>query len=394
MADTFRVCFQSMQMEHGDWGKGDDRGMNNEQGMRGGPNPEQFKGFLRSAPAEVQTCLKEKLGDMYEGVASGESMPTPELGQTMKSCFEQFKPQMGSFGENPNGAMMPQGGVMNRIPESVRACVKEKLGDEKAQQLENGKPTGEVEQVMRNCFDQFGATQQGAPAEGHKEFEGERPMMPPSNNAGGMNRMPPEVQSCLKEKLGDDAVAQLGGMLPTPQVQEALRACAQQMGKPGMNPGQTQPTLGHPQREGGFPQTGMRNIPPQALPCLKSALSEDAFQKLSMGAQPSADIEEAIRKCASATGGMMDRTMPAGEMMPEGSNPRMPIDGQVQHFDQQHQFQPPMDAKPFDPRGAPEGETMMPPPDMQKPQSLRHTVSQVLLSAIVLSVPGMWGMFH
>ena len=72
---------------------------------------------LSNAPKEVQDCLNTTLGSStIEDMQTGKLMPSAELGQTMRGCFEKF-----------GGAHDPKK-IFNTAPPQVTACLKEKLG--------------------------------------------------------------------------------------------------------------------------------------------------------------------------------------------------------------------------------------------------------------------------
>ncbi len=170
MADTVRMCFQQSDFQGS--------GMANDGGKIPPPqSKEKIQGFLRSAPPEVASCLKEKLGADFDKLQSGEGNMTQEFGEKMRTCFETFRPQ--NF-QNPRGAqgtstahdegrkMMPpqmQGNMQGQIqgqmggtsmiehmPPQVASCLKEKLGADGILKLGQGKPTADMEEIMRTCF--------------------------------------------------------------------------------------------------------------------------------------------------------------------------------------------------------------------------------------------------
>ncbi|MEK7133307.1 MAG: hypothetical protein AAB771_01315, partial [Patescibacteria group bacterium] len=56
-----------------------------------------------SAPPEVKSCLENALGSgTIEGIRAGTVMPRQDMGDTMRSCFEQLMQKPGGFGP-PNG---------------------------------------------------------------------------------------------------------------------------------------------------------------------------------------------------------------------------------------------------------------------------------------------------
>ena len=323
MADSFRVCFQQMEMEHGGMGGGQ------QGGPQGSMDAQKFQGFLRSAPPEVSSCLKEKLGDDYEKIARGETMPSPELGQTMRGCFEQFRPQMMQQNMGGDPTQQQNGGGMERMPPEVLACLKEKFGEEGFAKLGSTPKTPEIEQSMRACFEKFGRPENGTPPpQNMQPREGQTGMMPPTQMPPppqmGMT-MPPGVEMCLKEKLGAEGFMQLQKSGPTPELKIVMTACFEQFGRTGVMP----PSEGYDHQITPTEQ-GMMTPPPPvsaggtwvtALPlpvqaCLKMKLGAEVVEKMGF-APPTAQAEMTIKACyteAAGTPTMMPP--PGGEMLP------------------------------------------------------------------------------
>ncbi len=286
MADSFRMCFQQMEMAHAGQG-----GSAKQGGM---PDPEKLKMYLRSAPPEVYSCLKEKLGDQFDKLLSGEVLPTPELGQTMQSCFQQFRPQMNQQengeGKMFNGAPSIRGGdMMNRMPPEVAACLKEKLGADTFAQLGSTRPTSETEQLMKSCFQQFG----GAKGTSQREPSGQ---MSPPMSTDVLSHLSPEVQACLKEKLGPDTFAQLGNTAPTTDLKVAMNACFEQFGKPMGIPGQVNSTPPE-----GSMLNWLNRLPPSVQACLKAKVGEESFVKIGE-TMPTPSLELTIKQCFTQSG--------------------------------------------------------------------------------------------
>ncbi|MBI4993509.1 hypothetical protein HZC33_00915 [Candidatus Wolfebacteria bacterium] len=98
---------------------------------------EQMKKGFEMAPPEVSQCLKSAVGeDVLNKVQSGQTMPSQQLGEQMRKCFEQFMPKMpqapqggpqgegipgGQNGQMPPAGMMPPQGIrgMQGIPEGA-----------------------------------------------------------------------------------------------------------------------------------------------------------------------------------------------------------------------------------------------------------------------------------
>jgi len=109
---------------------------------------QKFREGLEQASPEVKECLRNTVGsEVLDQIAAGTKRPSRDLGDKMRSCFEQFmKPPQGMGG--PKGGMPPE----------VEACLEAKGID--FENLEGPPP----EDVIRECFQQFGP--QGMPGEG------------------------------------------------------------------------------------------------------------------------------------------------------------------------------------------------------------------------------------
>ncbi len=86
---------------------------------------QRFKESLEQAPPAVLECLNSQVGsDLMEKFKSGAAMPPRDIGDKMKTCFEQF---MGPPGEGKpgEGGMIPPGGQAGpggcKSPEECKA---------------------------------------------------------------------------------------------------------------------------------------------------------------------------------------------------------------------------------------------------------------------------------
>lgn len=98
MADSLRVCFSQMQMFGGPQGQGGFNG-SSTGGMMPPPG---IQNFLQSAPPEIISCIKQQLGDDFATKIQNGGGLGPDVGEKIKTCMEQFRPQM------PQGQMMNQ----------------------------------------------------------------------------------------------------------------------------------------------------------------------------------------------------------------------------------------------------------------------------------------------
>ena len=144
---------------------------NMEEGMT------KFREGFQNAPPEVAQCLKDTIGEnVLEKIEAGTFLPNQELGEQMRTCFEQFMPMPGmpQGGPGSGEGFGPEGG-QGMMPPEAADCIQRILGDKSQMQ---GPPTPEQEQRMREeCFPQpqgGSASQQGGFEGGiPQEFQGE-----------------------------------------------------------------------------------------------------------------------------------------------------------------------------------------------------------------------------
>ena len=70
---------------------------------------------MQMAPPEVHECLKSTVGtEILDKIQAGTLTPGPQIGDSVRKCFEQFMPTGGPPGGMPGGAegMMPPAGMM------------------------------------------------------------------------------------------------------------------------------------------------------------------------------------------------------------------------------------------------------------------------------------------
>ncbi len=186
---------------------------------------------------------------------------------------------------------------LENAPAEVVACLKSTLGPNVIEQIQSGTlvPGPTIGDTMKNCFDKFG--QRMSPNE-------------------GMNKMPPEMESCVKTKLGDtwDKIKS-GQTQMTPEMGDVFRVCGEQMrlmnpnmggpngpegqggpnGGPGGPGGPGSPGMGGPSPEAlqGF----LRSAPQEIQSCLQEKLGGD-FEALRSGQkQPGSDIGDKMKSC-------------------------------------------------------------------------------------------------
>lgn len=248
-------------------------------GQRGAP-----KEIFEHAPPEVLACAKEKLGESFEKMKSGELMPTPEMADTFRVCFQekQFKeggfgggPMMGPGGGEGGFGGPPPGDFLNRMPPGVVSCLKTKLGDA-LERIKQGitPPPPDFQEKVRACFEEF------RPATG-----------------GGF--VPPTVIDCV------DPANPERGFIPCPPGGAGSGGGAG-WGKSGSTGGSAPPTgTLSPIGGAGF---DFSNLPPSIFECAQRAFGENVIERLRSGALPAAEFAAKVKSCF-AEGGV---TPPSG----------------------------------------------------------------------------------
>ncbi len=231
---------------------------------------------FKMADAETLKCLEDKLG--AEGVAklkAGEA-PTPEMGDTMKQCFTNMQTQ--------GLTKMREG--LGKMPPEMRGCVEEKLGAETVAKIERGEKvelSPETGDAIQGCAKNVQAAMRGKMEEGLKQA-------------------PPEIQDCLRQKLGNiEEQAQSGAIRSVEDVQPLIQECLKNF-RPSMPAGKIPPAGYTPP---GVPKAGDTGAPPgvpQGTPPADFQPTPDICAKFSMA--PSCDyvpesMRDTCRKCLS-----------------------------------------------------------------------------------------------
>ena len=87
---------------------GKEHGLIKEEDLRQMEEGKQrLKESFNQAPPEVTDCIRETVGtENFDKIQAGTLMPGPQIGDQMRTCFEQFMPQ------GPSQRMGPEGGPM------------------------------------------------------------------------------------------------------------------------------------------------------------------------------------------------------------------------------------------------------------------------------------------
>lgn len=176
---------------------------------------------------------------------------------------------------------------LEQAPPEVAECLKATLGPNIIEEIQSGQltPGLDIGDKVRGCFERFG---------GH------------ANPREILDEAPPEVLSCLREKLGDRVAALRTGELEfTPEIGDVIRICFEQLRLEGTEgPG--------PARLEQF----FRSAPPGVVSCLQERIGGETFERIKAGDFPQdpaigTRIESAIKGC-------FEEFRPEGFHMSEG----------------------------------------------------------------------------
>jgi len=138
-ADTIRICFQSVHFNEGSG--------NNEPAR-----------FLKSAPTQVQACLKEKVGNEFEKLKEGSEHFNFELKGKIRECIEQFRPQaQKGFNESENDGQAARERAKNHfegMSKELIECIKNLVGQEAFNKVASGeKSFSELREEVAMCME-------------------------------------------------------------------------------------------------------------------------------------------------------------------------------------------------------------------------------------------------
>jgi len=172
LGDTFRVCFQSIEIKRFEGREG---GMMGAPG--GGMSSGGLRGFIESAPPEVMRCFENNFGGELTRIKTGEPLTDPALRQKIETCFREFTPHPRMETPGVPGTEIPQvrpsfpvpssaiDGNMIRekiqsLPPHAQECVRNSLGD-----ISGGIDPEKARQVIETCMRELGTvnTQPVAP---------------------------------------------------------------------------------------------------------------------------------------------------------------------------------------------------------------------------------------
>jgi hypothetical protein len=317
-------------------------------GHREGPQD-----IFQNAPPEVMACLKEKIGSKFEAIKAGKEMPTPEMADAFRVCFQsvQFERQFtgegefggpgGPRGEGPQGQRGP-GVMMGRppaqaiqqfvrtAPPQIQECLQQKLGDNFAKLQSGGSVDGFDPSVMKSCFESFRPQEHFGPPPGGEggmpagaRLPGGHGFGPPGQGGfpgrpGGISQggLPQEVVACVKSKVGDVSEEKLSaGSAQGGELGQAIKECFMRINESGHGqdffgsgregkPEEYFGTPGGPQGQGGGfeqgfgPGFGPGGIPREILSCVREKVGEEVSEeKLRATKGVQGNLGQAIQEC-------------------------------------------------------------------------------------------------
>jgi len=250
---------------------------------------------LSQAPPEVRDCLRDTVGEeVLAKIESGEPfMPSGDLGEKMRHCFESVGPDPSEFI-----------GELDRAPVEVRECIAAQLGGDYIELLRDGGFSAlgpEAGQVIPRCFEEFGGFGgPGIDGEHSGEFGGGFDggfSGGSDSNFNIFDEATPEILGCFSSELGFARYTELrdnNDIDPSPEDIEKLKRCY------GNFNVEQPPELDANSFGGEFVPSVSSELPnfgPHIEECVARKLGEDYKKRLYDGTLDRAEIERVIRTC-------------------------------------------------------------------------------------------------
>ncbi len=254
----------------------------------------RLRSGLENAPPEVTSCIISALGDStVNDIQSGKLVPGPDVGSTIKSCFEKF-------GQKSDPAQ-----AFKKIPSDVLSCLKEKVGTALNDIVSNKtKPTPEIADAyhvcsqkvqLQNTFEEKPVKNNHPENQGNTVMPGPKNGLPPSAMLRNfLKTAPTTLVPCIKEHLGVDFDKIVAGE-ETPIDTSKVKGCFDEF-RPQF-PGQ-----GLLNREGApqgkvMPKELLNNMNPKVQECIKSHLGDVAANTGSGEPQQTPNIDTITKEC-------------------------------------------------------------------------------------------------
>ncbi|MDO8443498.1 MAG: hypothetical protein Q7S78_00710 [Candidatus Azambacteria bacterium] len=188
----------------------------------------RLRSGLDQMPSEAMACLKDNLGESVIGdIQSGNFAPGPQTGEIIKGCFDKIMPKLQA---------KLQQGLSQATPEAL-ACLKNGMGEGEFEKVKSGEaPSPENGDIFRKCFESM-------KTEGVKKLK------------EGLNKMPPEIRTCVEGKLGDvSEKIQSGELKGEEDIKGVIQECASSFKPQGIPKGMPS----------GMPPTDMGDATPSS----------------------------------------------------------------------------------------------------------------------------------
>jgi hypothetical protein len=226
----------------------------------------RLRSGLKQMPESAVKCLSGKLGeDTMAKIEDGSFMPGPKIGETIKGCVAQAMPEIKA----------KIGSAMEHATPETRACLEKGLGAGGLDKiLAGGEMTPETGDVMRTCFESMRT-------EGMKQLR------------EGLGQMPPEMKTCVKDKLGSEFIGKVErgeDVEVGPEIGDVFQSCA----------GKATEIM----------DKALEQAPPEIRDCIKSKIGDVSKIR---GPQ---DVMGYVQEC---TKGFVPKGIPSGDVkIPEG----------------------------------------------------------------------------
>lgn len=197
---------------------------------------------LQQATPEALNCLKGGLGEEgFNKIQSGET-PSPEMGDTLRKCFESMKTE----------GLKKIKDALGNMPAEMQSCISDKVGGDTINKIKSGEQVEigpEIGNIIQECAASVEAQLQ---QKMQQQLQG----------------VPPEIRSCIESKLGNISEKMKSGELKGEgDVQKLIQECVSGFKPSGMPEGMQIPSGGIiPQGIPSGPPAGIPSGPPAGVP--------------------------------------------------------------------------------------------------------------------------------
>ncbi len=260
---------------------------------------------LKNAPPQVATCLQNALGaDGFQKLQQGQ-VDSPEMGDKVKSCFEEA-----------GKAQMQQGlQQLNNLPQQAKDCIAQKMGGDFFTNLQSGNTDAlknvdreRINSVVSQCMSQFQGGAASGTIPGNISPERIREMIQRQGASGTFQGAPsPEqLKEMIKQRSGESGNFQGA---PTPeQIKEMIQ---QRSGGKAQSPEELQKMM----RQGNVVPGAPANVPTGPIPG-QMGPTQQQIQNMIQG-----QIPQNIPQTAVPPQSMMQPSPAAGTVLQDAPQP-------------------------------------------------------------------------